>query len=110
MCRRLIQGAFSGGDLPDYLVAPDFYKFSPAEELISLPADIARTEFRLVATLGGWEHTVCERALPGTPDPQRRLLVTVSGPPGCPGAALYAGRAGGCVGSQHPLQPAPALA
>lgn len=32
------------------------YKFCPAEELISLPGDIARTEFRLVVTLevGGW--------------------------------------------------------
>lgn len=26
----------------------------------------------------GWEYTVCERTLPGTPDPERRLLVTVS--------------------------------
>ena len=32
-----------------------------------------------MATLGdGWEYTVCERQLPGVPDPERRLLVTVS--------------------------------
>lgn len=78
-CRRLIKGAFgTPSALPDYLTAADYYKFSPAEELISLPADIARTEFRLVATLDGWEYTVCERQLPGTPDPERKLLVTVS--------------------------------
>lgn len=128
-CRRLIQGAFPPGGLPDYLTSPAYYKFSPAEELISLPGahtaqlstawwgdahaaavccarwpamcahtsadaaliprhpppashpagDIARSEFRLVATLGdGWEYTVCERQLPGAPDPERRLLVTVS--------------------------------
>jgi hypothetical protein len=76
--RRLIQGAFgSPAALPDYLTSPSFYKFSPAEELISLPADIARTEFRLAVTLNGWEYTVCERTLPGTPDPDRKLLVTV---------------------------------
>lgn len=136
--RQLIQGAFPPGNLPDYLTSPAYYKFSPAEELISLPGactaqqrstaqhqveqhhparlrpdvvvdgptrlcaarlrratvcrprrraapasrpagDIARSEFRLVATLGdGWEYTVCERQLPGVPDPERRLLVTVS--------------------------------
>jgi hypothetical protein len=32
-----------------------------------------------VATLGdGWEYTVCERQLPGAPDPERRLLVTLA--------------------------------
>lgn len=77
--RRLIKGAFPPGALPDYLTSPAYYKFAPAEELISLPGDIARTEFRLVATLEGWEYTLCERTLPGAPDPQRRLLVTVSG-------------------------------
>ena len=30
-------------------------------------------------TLEGWEYTLCERTLPGTPDPERRLLVTVRG-------------------------------
>lgn len=81
--RRLIQGAFgSPAAQPDYLTSPSFYKFAPAEELISLPADIARTEFRLAVTLNGWEYTVCERTLPGTPDPERKLLVTVRWPGG----------------------------
>ncbi len=75
----MIKGAFgTAAALPDYLTGDEFYKFTPAQELISLPADIARTEFRLVATLDGWEYTVCERQLPGTPDPERKLLVTVS--------------------------------
>ena len=66
--RRLIHGAFGGGagvsaaqlqqQLPDYLTSGAFYKFTPSEELISLPGDIARTEFRLVVTLAnGWEYT-----------------------------------------------------
>lgn len=79
--RRLIRGAFvgpGGSALPDYLTAADFYKFSPAEELISLPGDIARTEFRLVVTMDGWEYTLCERQLPGAPDPERKLLVTLA--------------------------------
>ncbi|KAL4458373.1 hypothetical protein ABPG75_013238 [Micractinium tetrahymenae] len=79
LSRRLVKGAFAdAGALPDYLTCEEWYKFSPAEELISLPGDIARTEFRLVATLEGWEYTVCERTLPGTPDPDRRLLVTLA--------------------------------
>lgn len=79
-CRRLIKNAFAApASLPDYLSSSDFYKFAPAKELISLPGDIARTEFRLVATLDGWEYTMCERQLPGIPDPERKLLVTVRG-------------------------------
>lgn len=31
-----------------------------------------------MATLDGWEYTVCERSLPGAPDPARRLLVTLA--------------------------------
>ena len=78
--RRLIKGAFAPSELPDYLTLPDFYKFTPREEFISLPGDTARTEFRLVVTLDGWEHTVAERELGVTPDPERNMLVTVSAP------------------------------
>lgn len=79
LSRRLVKSAFSeAASLPDYLVCPEWYKFSPAEQLVSLPGDIARTEFRLAVTLEGWEFTLCERTLPGTPDPERKLLVTVS--------------------------------
>ena len=75
------------------------------------PGDIARSEFRLVATLGdGWEYTVCERTLPGAPDPERRLLVTVSGR-GAKVAAVGCGAAGACLLGRLPsgARYAPAL-
>lgn len=79
------------GQLPDYLTSEAFYKFSPSEELTTLPGDVARTEFRLAATLaGGWEYTLCERTLPGPADPDRRLLVTVRAVAACVLACLLA--------------------
>ena len=82
--RRLIQGAFPG-TLPDYLTSPEFYKFAPAEDFVSLPGrDTQRTHFRLVVTLpGGWEHGVVDRELSfgggggGRDSAPRDLLVTV---------------------------------
>ncbi|GAB4822134.1 hypothetical protein N2152v2_009180 [Parachlorella kessleri] len=82
--RRLIQGAFPGA-LPDYLTSPDFYKFAPAEDFVSLPGrDTQRTHFRLVVTLGGWEHGVVDRELSfgggggGRDSAPRDLLVTMA--------------------------------
>lgn len=96
--RRLILGAYEGAPLPDYLTSPDFYKFSPAEDFLALPGDIARTNFRLVVTLGGWEYGVADRELGVNPDPQRNLLVTVGARPGLAKRAvcvLGGGRGGG---------------
>lgn len=62
---------------PDYLTGPDFYKFTPAEEFMSLPGDIARTEFRLVITHDGWEYCILERDLGAHLDSHRNMLVTV---------------------------------
>lgn len=77
--RDLVTGAFGAGQLPDYLTCSDYYKLTPADEFVSLPGDIAVTQFRLVATLeGGWEHTLVERELGRAPDPARDLLVTVA--------------------------------
>ncbi|KAL4854955.1 hypothetical protein ACK3TF_004423 [Chlorella vulgaris] len=78
--RRLIRGAFaSPASLPDYLTSEEYYQLTPSEQLISLPDQISRTEFRLVATVEGWEYTVCERTLPMfTPDTQRKLLITLA--------------------------------
>lgn len=77
--RRLIKGAFPPHELPDYLTRPDvYYMFTPAEEFVSLPGDATRTEFRLVVTLDGWEHTVAERELGVLRDPERNMLVTVA--------------------------------
>lgn len=77
--KDLVARAFPpGGERPDYITSQDFYKFTPMEEFMSLPGDIARTEFRLVATYDGYEYTVLERELGAHRDPERKMLVTVS--------------------------------
>ena len=73
------QRAFpSGPERPDYLTSQEFLKFTPTEDFMSLPGEIFRTEFRLVVTHEGWEHTVLERELGAHVDPLRKMLVTVS--------------------------------
>ena len=52
-------------------------KFTPESEFMSLPGDIARTQFRLVATHEGWEYVVLEREMGADRDPSRSMLVTV---------------------------------
>lgn len=78
--RRLIRGAFprSAGGPPEYLTSERYYQFTPAEGLVSLPGDCVRTQFRLVATVDGWEHELAARELGGPPDPEHRLVVTVA--------------------------------
>ena len=44
---------------------------------MSLPGDIARTEFRLVITHEGWEYCILERDLGAHLDTHRNMLVTV---------------------------------
>ena len=44
---------------------------------MSLPGDIARTEFRLVITHEGWEYCILERDLGAHLDCHRNMLVTV---------------------------------
>ena len=75
--KNLVEKAFPVAERPDYLTGAEFYKFTPAEEFMSLPGDIARTEFRLVVTHGGWEYCVLERDLGAHLDSQRNMLVTV---------------------------------
>lgn len=76
--KNLVEKAFPVAERPDYLTGADFYKFTPAEEFMSLPGDIARTEFRLVVTHEGWEYCILERDLGAHLDSQRNMLVTVS--------------------------------
>ena len=76
--KNLVEKAFPASERPDYLTGPDFYKFTPAEEFMSLPGDIARTEFRLVVTHEGWEYCILERDLGAHLDAHRNMLVTVS--------------------------------
>jgi hypothetical protein len=106
--RRLIKGGFGAGSLPDYLTCHEFYKFSPAEELISLPGDIARTEFRLVVTLDGWEYTggccfscFCSVVV-GLWQPAVQLCAFGGG-----GCATNSCRRGACVGHQADCIDAP---
>jgi len=75
--KNLVEKAFPVAERPDYLTGADFYKFTPAEEFMSLPGDIARTEFRLVVTHEGWEYCILERDLGAHLDSQRNMLVTV---------------------------------
>ena len=75
--KNLVQRAFPENERPDYLTSDDFYRFTPTEEFMSLPGDIARTEFRLVAAHEGWEYTILERELGAHRDPERKMLVTV---------------------------------
>ena len=76
--KNLVEKAFPTAERPDYLTGTDFYKFTPAEEFMSLPGDIARTEFRLVVTHDGWEYCILERDLGAHMDAHRNMLVTVS--------------------------------
>ncbi|CAK0782536.1 hypothetical protein CVIRNUC_005754 [Coccomyxa viridis] len=76
--KNLVSRAFpSGPERPDYLTSQEFLKFTPTEDFMSLPGEIFRTEFRLVVTHEGWEHTVLERELGAHVDPLRKMLVTV---------------------------------
>lgn len=78
--KRLIKGAYSStNDLPSFLSSPEYYLLSPAKDFVSLPCNVIRTQFRLVACLeGGWEYTLAERELGESPDPDRKLIVTVA--------------------------------
>jgi len=78
--KRLIKGAYSStNDLPSFLSSPEYYLLSPAKDFVSLPCNVTRTQFRLVACLeGGWEYTIAERDLGESPDPDRKLIVTVA--------------------------------
>ncbi len=77
--KNLVSRAFpSGPERPDYLTSQEFLKFTPTEDFMSLPGEIFRTEFRLVVTHEGWEHTVLERELGAHVDPLRKMLLTVS--------------------------------
>mmetsp|Transcript_17160 Transcript_17160/g.47891 ORF Transcript_17160/g.47891 Transcript_17160/m.47891 type:complete len:212 (-) Transcript_17160:322-957(-) len=75
--KDLVARAFPESNRPDYITSQEFYKFTPIDQFMSLPGDIARTEFRLVAKHDGYEYTVLERELGAHRDPERKMLVTV---------------------------------
>eukprot|EP00889_Picochlorum_renovo_P008371 jgi/Picre1/35401/NNA_002863.t1 len=75
--RKLLESAFPG-HLPEYLTSDEYYLFTPKEDFISLPSEAARTEFRLVAKVDGWETVVAVRELGQIVDPERRMLVTMA--------------------------------
>ena len=45
---------------PPHLASTD-YHFTPAQEFLTLPGDVSRTEFRLIVGHRGWEYTVLRR-------------------------------------------------
>ena len=83
--RSLLDRAFVGGAAarPPHLASDDFYRFTPTAECLSLPPDVARTEFRLTAApsapeAGGWEYGLLRRDLGPVVDPSKNdMLVTV---------------------------------
>jgi hypothetical protein len=78
--RSLVDRAFPrGARRPDHLTSPAFLRFTPAAEFLTLPSDVARTEFRLAATCeaSGWEYGLLRRDLGEHVDPDRNMLVTV---------------------------------
>mmetsp|Transcript_31045 Transcript_31045/g.55594 ORF Transcript_31045/g.55594 Transcript_31045/m.55594 type:complete len:272 (-) Transcript_31045:259-1074(-) len=75
--KDLVTRAFPVDDRPDYITSEEFYRFTPDEEFMNLPGDIARTEFRLVVKHEGYEYTVLGRELGAHRDPERKMLVTV---------------------------------
>lgn len=43
---------------PDHLTSDQFSRYTPIESCLSFPLDVVKTEFKLVATYGGWEYVV----------------------------------------------------
>lgn len=78
LSKGLVSRAFAVSGSPTYITSQEFVKYTPEEDFLTLPGDIARTEFRLVVTHDGWEYTVLKRDLEaGQPtDGNRNMLVT----------------------------------
>jgi hypothetical protein len=76
--RRLLESAFPN-QLPHYLTSDDYYLFTPKEEFVSLPQDPqSRTQFRLVASVDGWETVIAVRDMGQDVDPERKMMVTMA--------------------------------
>ncbi|GLC42327.1 hypothetical protein PLESTB_000659100 [Pleodorina starrii] len=85
LARDLMTRAFPADSTPAHLTSAassQFYHFTPEQECLSLPSDVARTHIKLVVTYDGWEYVVYERKLrtDASQPPEDRdtpLLVTV---------------------------------
>ncbi|GLI71033.1 hypothetical protein VaNZ11_016150 [Volvox africanus] len=85
LARDLMTRAFSSDSMPPHLssaASRNYYHFTPEQECLSLPSDVARTHLKLVVTFDGWEYVVYERKLrteASQPDEsgETPLLVTV---------------------------------
>ena len=75
--RSLLETAFPD-QLPQYLTSGEYYLFTPELEFVSLPGDSVRTQFRLVASVNGWDTVIAVRELGRDADPERRMLVTMA--------------------------------
>ncbi|KAG2485152.1 hypothetical protein HYH03_016138 [Edaphochlamys debaryana] len=77
--------AFPGNTTPLHLASGAsrlYYHFTPEQECLSLPSDVARTQLKLVVSYDGWEYVVYERPLriepaQGAEERETPLLVTV---------------------------------
>ncbi|GIL86052.1 hypothetical protein Vretimale_9078 [Volvox reticuliferus] len=85
LARDLMTRAFPPDSMPPHLssaASRNYYHFTPEQECLSLPSDVARTQLKLVVTFDGWEYVVYERKLlTEGPQPDETgdtpLLVTV---------------------------------
>lgn len=83
MAKDLVGRAFQPNSMPIHLTSAShlYYHFSPVQECLSLPSDVASTVLKLVVQYDGWEYVVYERALrteaSASEDEDTPLLVTV---------------------------------
>jgi hypothetical protein len=98
--RSLVDRAFPPGARPAHLASDAFYRFTPAADFLSLPGDVARTEFRLAAAHAGWEYGLLRRDLGDEGAGDRPMLVTVWG-----GGGVVGRRKKGCARPTLSLSP-----
>ncbi|KAG2427403.1 hypothetical protein HXX76_012339 [Chlamydomonas incerta] len=59
--------AFPDASMPPHLTTSagcrTYYHYTPEQECLSLPSDVARTNLKLVVSYDGWEFVVYERLL-----------------------------------------------
>lgn len=77
LSRTLMERAFPPEDCPDYITSDEYVRFTPVEDLMSLPGDISQTTFRLVISHDGWEYTILEREMGLLSDAARSMLITM---------------------------------
>mmetsp|Transcript_12640 Transcript_12640/g.27332 ORF Transcript_12640/g.27332 Transcript_12640/m.27332 type:complete len:213 (+) Transcript_12640:242-880(+) len=63
LSQRLVARAFSEANREAFTNSENYYRFTPAEECLSYPSDVIKTELKLVVTWDGWEYVIFNREL-----------------------------------------------